>query len=187
MRTVNTQGGAMFDTGRKPQWLGAAALLAAMPVMAETPEEFELAGRITGLLAGEEREWHILRQGTDSHATFTDQGEHYTIDLTGFVEPDRIEHLDSLSLSITLVDGEVTALDVLHPIGTSPMPPVFTSDGGDVRLELKAFSVEGTVARVAGRLEGSLALQKSLEDAPTLDEGIDISVAFDAEASRIEY
>ncbi|WP_104204027.1 hypothetical protein [Billgrantia saliphila] len=177
----------MFDTGRAPQWLGAVMLLAAMPLMAETPEEFELAGHIRGLLDGEEREWYILRQGADSHATFTDLGESYTIDLTGFVEPDRVESLDSLSLSITLADGEVTAFDVLHPIGTSPMPPVFTSDGGDVQLMLEAFNVEGTAARVAGRLEGTLALQKSLEDAPTLDEGIDISVAFDAEASRIEY
>ncbi|QTP58799.1 hypothetical protein HNO53_08815 [Billgrantia antri] len=168
-------------------WLGAWALLAVIPVAASTPEEPEISGSMVGLLDGEEREWFIVSQGTDSNATFVELGDQVTIDLVGFVEPDDWQVRDSLSLSITLVEGEVTSFDVLHPIGATAMPPVFTSDNASVQLNLNAFDLQGSKVHLTGSVEGTLALQKELGEDAIADEGIDISVKFDAEASRIEY
>ncbi|MGR2740139.1 hypothetical protein ACUY1T_16980 [Billgrantia sp. Q4P2] len=169
-------------------WLGPLALLAvAIPAVASPLEEPEITGNMAGLLDGQEREWFIMSQGADSNATFTELGDHVQVDLVGFIEPDDWRVRDSLSLSITLVEGEVTEFDVLHPIGATVMPPVFTSDNATVRLTLHAFDVEGGKAHVAGRVEGILALQKELGEDAIEDEGIGISVEFGAEASRIEY
>ncbi len=162
-------------------------LVLAVSAMANSPEEPETIGTMTGLLDGEEREWFILRQDDDSNATFTDTGNRIVIDLVGFDEPEFGQVRDSLSLSITLVEGEVTHFDLLHPIGATSMPPVFTSENADMRLALETFDVEGSQARVAGRVEGVMALQKTLDEEAMLEEGVDISVEFDAEASRIEY
>lgn len=163
------------------------ALMLTLPAVANSPEELETIGTLKGLLDGEEREWFILRQGGDSNATFTDLGDRIVIDLVGFDEPEPGRVRDSLSLSITLVEGEVARFDLLHPIGATSMPPVFTSENADVRLALETFDVEGGQARVVGRVEGVLALQKALDEEARLEEGVDISVEFDAEASRIEY
>lgn len=169
-------------------WLGPWVLLStATPVVADALEEPEISGSMVGLLDGEEREWFIVSQGNDSNATFVELGDQVTIDLVGFVEPDDWQVRDSLSLSITLVEGEVTSFDVLHPIGATVMPPVFTSDNASVRLSLNAFDIQGSKARLAGRVEGTLALQKELGEDAIEDEGIGIAVEFDAEASRIEY
>ncbi|NIC06627.1 hypothetical protein [Billgrantia bachuensis] len=169
-------------------WLGPLALLAmAAPAAAGAPEEPEVIGSMVGLLDGEEREWFIVSQDVDSNATFTELGDQVQIDLVGFVDVDDWRVRDSLSLSITLVEGEVTEFDVLHPIGATAMPPVFTSDNASVRLDLHAFDVQGSKAHVMGRVEGVLALQKELGEDAIEDEGIGISVEFDAEASRIEY
>ncbi|MGR4068716.1 hypothetical protein [Billgrantia sp. C5P2] len=168
-------------------WLGPLALALAIPAAASTPQEPEIIGNMVGLLDGEEREWFIVSQDADSNATFTELGDQVQIDLVGFVEADDWRVRDSLSLSITLVEGEVTEVDVLHPIGATAVPPVFTSDNATVRLNLHTFDRQGSKAHVAGRVEGILALQKELGEEAVEDEGIGISVEFDAEASRIEY
>lgn len=169
-------------------WLGTSALLTmAVPAVSGAPEEPEIIGSMEGLLDGEEREWLIVSQDDDSNATFTELGDQVQIDLVGFVEADDRRIRDSLSLSITLAEGEVTEFDVLHPIGTTAMPPVFTSDDASVRLDLRTFDVRGGKAYVSGKVEGVLALQKALGESAVEDEGIGISVEFDAEASRIEY
>ncbi|QOR38520.1 hypothetical protein HNO52_08355 [Billgrantia diversa] len=169
-------------------WLGPIVLLAmAVPAAAAAPEEPEIIGNMVGLLDGEEREWLIVSQDADSNATFAELGDQIQIDLVGFVDEDDWRVRDSLSLSITLVEGEVTKFDVLHPIGATTMPPVFTSDNASVHLKLHTFEVQGSQAHVMGRVEGILALQKELGEAAIVDEGIGISVEFDAEASRIEY
>lgn len=167
-------------------WLGPVMLL-AMTGAAHAQEEAETVGMMTGLLDGQEREWFILSQGVDSNATFTELGDRVVIDLVGFSAPDSWRVRDSLSLSITLDEGEIAKFDLLHPIGASVMPPVFTSDNAEVRLALHAFEVEGSKAHVAGRVEGVLALQQALGEEASLEEGIDIAVEFDANASRIEY
>ncbi|MCE8015569.1 hypothetical protein HOP62_05690 [Halomonas sp. MCCC 1A17488] len=169
-------------------WLGPWALLSlAAPLAASAPDEPEISGSMVGLLDGEEREWFIVSQGTDSNATFTELGDQVQIDLVGFVKPDDWQVRDSLSLSITLEEGEVTNFDVLHPIGATAMPPVFTSDNASVRLNLSTYEVQGSKVHVVGRVEGVLALQKELGEEAVEDEGIGISVEFDAEASRLEY
>jgi hypothetical protein len=167
-------------------WLLPLALL-ALPGVSAAQEEPEIVGTMSGLLDEQAHEWFILSQGADSNATYTDAGDRIVIDLVGFSDPDHWRVRDSLSLSITLVEGEVAAFDVLHPIGGTAKPPVFTSDNADLLLVIDSFDVEGNKAHVSGRLEGSLAMQRSLEEAATLEEGVLISVEFDAEASRIEY
>ncbi|AMC99293.1 MULTISPECIES: hypothetical protein [Halomonas] len=147
-----------------------------------------MAERLEGELDGTEREWFILSQYDDASATFTDIGDgDYLIDIVGFADPDGRRSRDSLSISMALKDGEVLNYDVLNLIGTSAMPPVYTSEGGDVQFTLATFAVEGAVARVAGSVQGTLALQEALGEPPNLEEGVDIAVTFDITASRIEY
>ncbi|MCE9683629.1 hypothetical protein [Halomonas alkalisoli] len=156
-----------------------AAGLWSAPAMAE---------RLEGELDGAEREWFILREDGDASATYTDMGGgDFHIDIVGFVDPDGRRSRDSLSLSMALKDGEVAHYDILNLIGTSAMPPVYTSEGTDVRLTLDTFAVEGGVARVVGSVKGTLALQEALGEEPNLEEGIEIAVTFDVTASRIEY
>ena len=166
----------------------APLALLAMPLLAAgSAEPLEIGGSMTGLLDGQEREWLIVREEGDSTATFTELGDHIKIELVGFVEGDVAQTRESLSLSITLDEGAVTGFDVLHSIGTTAMPPVFTSEGAAVELTLDAFEVSGNQAWVAGSVEGTLALQTELGADAVMDEGVAIAVEFDAEAVRIEY
>lgn len=168
-------------------WLAPLALLAMAFPAAGSPEPFEIAGSVTGLLDGQEREWLIVREEGDSTATFTELGDHIKIELVGYVQGDVGQTRESLSLSIILVEGVVTGFDVLHPISTTAMPPVFTSEGAAVELTLDTFEVSGSQARVAGSVEGTLALQTELGEDAVMDEGVAIAVEFDVEALRIEY
>lgn len=156
-----------------------AAGLWSVPAMAE---------RLEGELDGTEREWYILREDDDTSATYTDIGDgDFHIDIVGFADPDGRRIRDSLSISMALKDSELAHYDILNLIGTSAMPPVYTSEGADVQLTLEMFAVEGNTARVIGSVKGILALQEALGEAPNLEEGIDIAVEFDITASRIEY
>lgn len=168
-------------------WLAPLALLAIAFPAAGSPESLEIAGSVTGVLDGEEREWFIVREAGDSTATFTELGDHIKIELVGFIEGETWQVRESLLLSIILVEGEVTQFDVLHPISTTAMPPVFTSEGAAVKLMLDTFEVAGNQARVAGSVEGTLALQTALGEDVVMDEGVAIAVEFDTEALRIEY
>src|SRR5690554_6598088 len=169
--------------------MGLAPLaLLAMPLPAAgSAEPLEIGGSMTGLLDGQEREWLIVREEGDSTATFTELGDHIKIELVGFVEGDVGQARESLSLSIIVVEGAVTGFDVLHPISTTAMPPVFTSEGAAVELTLVTFEISGNQARVVGSVEGTLALQAELGKDAVMDEGIAIAVEFDTEALRIEY
>jgi hypothetical protein len=146
-----------------------------------------LADRLEGVLDGEARQWYIIKEDNESNATFTELSDLYSVDLVGVVDPDSWQTREALSLSLTLRDGELTDYDVVHLIGTTAMPPVYTSEGANVELTLDTFSVEGNIARVAGRVDGTLALQESLGQPPSLEEGIDIAVEFEIEAIRIEF
>lgn len=167
--------------------LAPLALLAMAFPAAGSPEPLEIAGSVTGLLDEQEREWLIVREGDDSTATFTELGDHIKIELVGFVEGDVGQARESLSLSIILVEGAVTEFDILHPISTTAMPPVFTSEGAAVELTLDTFEVSGSQARVAGSVEGTLALQTELGEDAVMDQGVAIAIEFDTEALRIEY
>lgn len=177
----------MSRTQGLSMWLAPLALLAMSFPAAGSSEPLEIAGSVTGLLDGQEREWLIVREEGDSTATFTELGDHIKIELVGFVEGDVGQARESLSLSIIVVEGAVTGFDVLHPISTTAMPPVFTSEGAAVELTLVTFEISGNQARVVGSVEGTLALQAELGKDAVMDEGIAIAVEFDTEALRIEY
>ncbi|WP_444677990.1 hypothetical protein [Halomonas sp. E19] len=146
-----------------------------------------VAERLEGVVGDTHHAWFIHREGGDSSATFLDLEDRYRIEVVGFIAPGAMQWRDSLSLGITLVEGEVTSFDVLHGLGLSAMPPVYTSEGGAVILTLDAFAVDGGQARLAGRLDGRLALQPALGATPDIDQGVDIAIRFDVVASRIEY
>ncbi|WP_355660894.1 hypothetical protein [Halomonas salifodinae] len=165
------------------RWGLAVALGLGMSLAPPVLAEAEMAGE----LDGEARQWHILRHGDDSNASFTDLGGLYVVDLVGFVDPDAWRSQEALSISFTLMGEEVTEFDVVHLIGHSALPPVYTSEAAELTLTLEAFEVQGPVARVAGRVAGTLALQRHLGEPPSLEEGIAIDVRFEAEAERVEF
>lgn len=170
--------------GRLAMALGLGVSLGASLGMA--PPALAEEG-IRGSLDGEARQWYILRHGDDSNASFTDLGGLYAVDLVGFVDPDAWRTREALSISFTLMGEEVTEFDVVHLIGHSALPPVYTSEAAEITLTLEAFEVRGPVARVAGRVVGTLALQRVLGEPPSLEEGIAIDVRFETEAERVEF
>lgn len=177
-------------TKRTGRMTAVAVLLGglwALGGLARTADTEPRSDTIAGVLDGEEREWFILERDGDSNAGFIDMGGGYRVDILGFVDPEAWVAQEGLSIGMTIVDGEVTEFDVHHLVGPTALPPVYTAEGGEVSLILESFEVEGAVARVAGRVEGRLAWQESLEAEPDLDAGLDLSVAFAVEAERVEF
>lgn len=142
---------------------------------------------ISGALDGDQREWFILSYGDDSNASFVEQGDDISIDITGFVDDEAWETLEALSISLTISDEQLMEAVVIHPLGTSMAPPLYTSKGGDVEVTLRHYERTNQRVHVVGRVQGVLALQVELGEPPSQEEGIAIDVEFDVEAQKIEF
>ncbi|CAO1665240.1 Secreted protein [Halomonas sp. NYA30] len=152
------------------------------------PNSSEMTSQIKGLLDGELREWFILSHGNDSNASFIESGDdHITIDITGFADDEAWETQEALSISLTINEGELISAVVLHPLGDSTSPPLYTSEGGDVEVTLTHYERASQRVHVAGTIQGVLALQIQLDEPPSQEETIEIDVAFDVEAQKIEF
>ncbi|MEA2119301.1 hypothetical protein [Halovibrio sp. HP20-50] len=160
-------------------WLPLSGF-AAEPVDQPTPE-------IAGSLDGERREWFILSRGNDSNASFVELGDDINIDITGSVDDEVWEGEEALLISLTVNEAQLSNAVVLHPIGASISPPLFTSEGGNVAVTLTDYERTNHMIHVAGKIEGLLALQIELGEPPSQEEGIEIDVSFDVEAQKIEY
>lgn len=154
----------------------------------DLPHSSEMAAQIKGSLDGELREWFILSHGNDSNASFIESGDHITIDITGFVDDEAWETQEALSISLTISgEGQLFSVVVLHPLGDSTSPPLYTSEGGDVEVTLTHYERTSQRVHVAGKIQGVLALQIQLDEPPSQEETIEIDVAFDVEAQKIEF
>ncbi|NYS77902.1 MULTISPECIES: hypothetical protein [Halomonadaceae] len=154
----------------------------------DLPHSSETAAQIKGSLDGELREWFILSHGNDSNASFIESGDHITIDITGFVDDEAWETQEALSISLTISgEGQLVSAVVLHPLGDSTSPPLYTSEGGDVEVTLTHYEWASQRVHVAGKIQGVLALQIQLDEPPSQEETIEIDVAFDVEAQKIEF
>lgn len=145
------------------------------------------AAQIKGSLDGERREWFILSHGNDSNASFVELGDNITIDITGFVDDEDWETQEALSISLTVSEEQLISAVVMHPLGTSPSPPLYTSEGGEVEVTLTHFERTSQLVHVAGKIQGLLALQVQLGEPPSQEESIEIDVTFDVEAQKIEF
>ena len=129
-----------------------------------------------------------MSHGNDSNASFIESGEHITIDITGFVDDEAWETQEALSISLTISgEGQLVSAVVLHPLGDSTSPPLYTSEGGDVEVTLTHYEWASQRVHVAGKIQGVLALQIQLDEPPSQEETIEIDVAFDVEAQKIEF
>ncbi|MGP9466960.1 MULTISPECIES: hypothetical protein [Halomonas] len=142
---------------------------------------------IEGMLDGEPREWFVLSQGRDSNASFVEVGDQRQIIITGFVEPDQRDAYEGLSISLTVEDNQLIDAHVVQLIGSTTVPPLYTSEGGSVTVTLTQLEQQGSHIHIAGRVEGVLALQTAQDDAPSRAEGIDIDVQFDVNAYRAQF
>jgi hypothetical protein len=147
----------------------------------------EMAAQIKGVLDGEQYEWFVLSHGSDSNASFVESGDHITIDITGFIDDEVWEAQESLSISLTVNDEQLTGATVLHPLGDTTSPPLYTSERGDVTVTLTRVERSSRRVHVAGKIQGLLALQVELGEPPSREEGIEIDVVFDVEAQKIEF
>lgn len=145
------------------------------------------APEIAGSLDGELREWFILSHGNDSNASFVELGDDINIDITGSVDDEVWEGEEALSISLTVNEEQLTNAVVIYSIGASIAPPLFTSEGGEVAIMLTHYERTSQTVRVAGKIKGELALQVELGELPSKEEGIEIDVAFDVEAQKIEF
>ncbi|MGP9687045.1 hypothetical protein [Halomonas sp. AOP25-F1-15] len=168
--------------------IGIAVIAGWLPVgSVASDQSLQQSPDITGMLEGDSQEWFVLSQGDDSNASFVEFGDDINIDITGFIDPERWDAQEALSISLTVRDGQLLSAAVLQLIGTSTSPPLYTSDGGDVTVSLTHYERDGQAVHVAGTIQGMLALQVQLGDAPDPNESIDIDVTFDIEAQKIEF
>jgi hypothetical protein len=149
--------------------------------------KMEREAQITGTLDDEQREWFILNHGRDSSASFVESGDHITIDITGFIDDEKWETQESLSLSLTVSEAQLTSATVLHPLGDTPSPPLYTSEAGDVEVNLSHYERVNHRVYVAGSIKGALALQVQLGEPPHQEETIAVDVTFDVEAQKVEF
>jgi len=152
----------------------------------QTAPEKVLPG-LSGSLDGEPREWFILSYGNDSNASFIERGDDIDIDITGFVDEEVWEAQEALSVSLTMREEELINTVVIHPLGTSMAPPLYTSEGGDVVVTLTDYERTNQWVHVVGRIQGVMALQIELGEPPSREEGIEIDVTFDVKAQKIEF
>ncbi|MGQ7262640.1 hypothetical protein [Vreelandella sp. V005] len=150
-------------------------------------QNMERVAQIKGALDDEQREWFILSHGRDSSASFVESGDHITVDITGFVDDEKWETQESLSLSLTVSEEQLTSATVLHPLGETPSPPLYTSEGGDVEVTLTHYERVNHRVYVAGSIKGALALQVQLGEPPHQEETIAVDVTFDVEAQKVEF
>ncbi|WP_386078113.1 hypothetical protein ACFIOZ_12515 [Vreelandella sp. F11] len=170
--------------------VGIALLAAWLPTSGFTTElgaSGQATPEITGSLEGERREWFVLSHGSDSNASFVELGDDINIDITGSVDGEAWESDEALSISLTVAEEQLTNAVVIYAIGTSVSPPLFTSEGGDVAVTLTHYERTSQAVHVAGKIEGLMALQVALGEPASLEEGIEIDVAFDVEAQKIEF
>ncbi|HDZ45545.1 hypothetical protein LCGC14_0096560 [marine sediment metagenome] len=147
----------------------------------------ELAPEIEGVLDGERHEWFILSQGSDSNASFVELGDEVRIDITGFIDGERWDAREAISISLTLVEDELIEADVVYLIGDTPLPPLYTSEDAQLTVSLTHYERDSQAVHVAGRIQGVMALQVQLDTPPSLEEGIDIDVTFDVQAQKVEF
>lgn len=164
--------------------IGIMVLTWWLPIFAYASE---LAPEIEGALDGEPQAWFILSQGNDSNASFVELGDEIRVDITGFIDGERWDAREAISISLTLVEGELMEADVVYLIGDTPLPPLYTSEDAQVRVSLTHYERDSHAVHVAGRIQGVMALQVQLDTSPNLEEGIEIDVAFDVQAQKIEF
>lgn len=142
---------------------------------------------IAGWLDDEQRAWFVLSRGHDSNASFIEHGDNINVDITGFVDEASWESEEALLISLTIHEQALLSAVVIHPLGESLSPPLYTSEGGQVTVTLEHFERTSQWVRVAGSIKGMLALQARLGEPPAKEEGIEINVAFDVKAQKIEF
>lgn len=164
--------------------IGIMVLAWCIPSFAYTSE---LAPEIEGVLDGEPHEWFILSQGNDSNASFIELGDEVRIDITGFIDSERWDAQEAISISLTMVEDELIETDVVYLLGDTPLPPLYTSGDAQVTVSLTHYERDSQTVHVTGRIQGVLALQVQLDAPPSLEEGIDIDVMFDVQAQKVEF
>lgn len=147
----------------------------------------ELAPEIEGVLDGEPHEWFILSQGSDSNASFIELGEEVRVDITGFIDGERWDAREALTISLTLLEDELITADVIYLIGDTPLPPLYTSEDAQVTVSLTHYERDRQTVHIAGSIQGVMALQVQLDAPPSLEEGIDIDVLFDVQAQKVKF
>ncbi|WP_249975389.1 hypothetical protein [Vreelandella olivaria] len=142
---------------------------------------------MTGSLDGEFREWYVLSQGSDSNASFVEVGDRLQIDITGFADPYTWDAREALAMSFIIEHDALMDAEVVHLISSTAIPPLYTSDGGDVTVSLSHIERNGPLIHIMGRIEGDLVLQEKLGAAPNPEEGISLDIQFDVEARKVEF
>ncbi|RUR40969.1 hypothetical protein ELY25_03760 [Vreelandella populi] len=145
------------------------------------------ASSIEGTLEGETYEWFVLNGGQDSSAAYVETGEQMDITIMGFIDPDSRDAREALSMHLRIEDGELVDAQVIQLISSAATPPFYTSEGGSVDVSISHFEQQGRLLHIAGHIQGSMALQNSMDAVQDPDEEIMINVHFDVEAYRAEF
>ncbi|GGC97122.1 hypothetical protein GCM10011382_29520 [Vreelandella lutescens] len=142
---------------------------------------------MVGTLGEDEYAWFVLRQGDDSNASFMEVGDQLHVEVTGFIDPVEWSAQEALAMSLTLEQGVLVDAKVVQLMGETTMPPLYTSEGGNVLVTLSHVKQAGRDLHVVGQIEGQLALQHTLESSPSALEGVPLSVHFDITAQKVEF
>ena len=163
-------------------WL-AVSLIAGCSLLVSADETADMVGT----LGEDEYAWFVLHQGDDSNASFMEVGDQLKIEVTGFIDPVEWDAQQALAMSLTLENEELMEASVVQFMGETAMPPLYTSEGGDITVTLSHVEQTGRDLHVVGHIEGQLALQHTLESTPSASEGVPLSVRFDITAQKVEF
>ena len=163
-------------------WL-AVSLIAGCSLLVSADETADMVGT----LGEDEYAWFVLHQGDDSNASFMEVGDQLKIEVTGFIDPVEWDAQQALAMSLTLENEELMEASVVQFMGETAMPPLYTSEGGDITVTLSHVEQTGRDLHVVGHIEGQLALQHTLESSPSASGGVPLSVHFDITAQKVEF
>ena len=170
--------------------IAVAAIACYLPAFAGGLVVEAAAGQGIDAAASQDTERVAQIKGTlddEQRASFVESGDHITIDITGFIDDEMGETQESLSLSLTVSEEQLTSATVLHPLGDTPSPPLYTSEAGDVDVTLTHYERANHRVYVAGSIKGALALQVQLGEPPHQEETMAVDLTFDVEAQKVEF
>lgn len=142
-----------------------------------------LADSVRGGVDGEPREWHVLAGEDGKTVNFSELSPRlYQVTVQAHRE-DRYEVQGSVSLTFTLMDGDVLDAEAMY-FPVAGMFPHFSQEeaGGGLVIEHADFT--GATGELVGRFEGELAYRASMFADPDEGNVIALVMEFDITPSR---
>ena len=136
---------------------------------------------MVGILGEDEYAWFVLHQGDDSNASFMEVGDQLKIEVTGLLI--RLSDAQQALAEFNVKNEELMGKRGGF-MGETAMPPLYTSEGGDITVTLSHVEQTGKTSMWWAILK-NIGLQHTLSH-PALG-GRALGVHFDITAQKVEF